>query len=231
MRGAVLFSVLVLSRAVAQDAAEIRGTVRSVSGEPIRDAWVGVVAERTVWAQTSATGSFALRANGPGFLVAKADAYRPLLRELKPNSDTVAIALDPADGTELRLRGRLQRGMVPELRLALPLGVKPQIVYDDDYSRTFVYHGSQKKPDAVVLWKGVYVSNGLPLISSFRQHESFEIRGVRCADLTGVDLRARTPDGRLSRWVGVPFNFVEYAHVSADTAKCFDRMIDGMTCK
>jgi hypothetical protein len=153
------------------------------------------------------------------------------LLELRPDSEPLAIALEPAGGTEFRLRGRMTRGRVPELRLALPFGVKPQISYDDDYSRTFVFHGSQKTRGTLVLWRGVYVSSGLPDISWFRRHQKFEIRGVRCADLTGLDFRARTPEGGLSRWVGVPFNFVEYARVSADSAKYFDQIIDRMTCR
>ena len=172
MRWAAVLLVLVLARAAEQAAVEIRGTVRSASGEPIRDAGVGVAAERTVWAQTSATGSFALQTKGAEFLVAKTDGYRPILLELKATSDPLAIALERAGGTELRLRGRMTMGRIPELRLALPIGVKPQISYDDDHRRTFVFHGSQKKRDGAVLWKAASCPTACHSLAGFASTRS-----------------------------------------------------------
>jgi hypothetical protein len=213
-------------------AGELHGTVRSKNGEPIFSAFVSDVTENNARATTNRAGEFVLKTGGKRLLLIHADGFRPVLRQEDASANQVEVTLEDGRATELRLRGRAHRGKAPELRLALPPGARPTVIHDDDYARTIVVHkGPSGERGALELWSGAYVSGGVPLPDWFEGQERFEIRGVRCADLHGIDVKARDASGRRSRWVSVPFHFVEYRRVNAEAAHTFDPMIDGMTCR
>jgi hypothetical protein len=219
---------LVASIAVAE---VINRIVTDDVGRPIRGVNVSILTTTGSKTTTDETGRIDVSYSGGPVLVEHPD-YSPIfMRFTIDQQEPLAIVLKPRVGLEWKIpscsgsnskrQGKLEA--LANLELTRSKKLMLHTSEDSDYLLVRMIHRRSKSE--LRHWKRT-VSAGIPSSTWFKNVTKFITRPVSLAGTRGYDVRGTAESGKLSRWVGVFYTFVEYTAVDPSVAKEFDEVID-----
>jgi hypothetical protein len=230
-RAGTILKVIIACAAMpaAAHANDIVGTVENLKGDPIANATVVELSRKDSEARTLADGTFRLSLEAPGPLLIEHPSYGPAFLVTDARQLSVRIVLQPRQSSSWVIppcRGASARTASPLKTLVLRVsrGLKQRVRKETDFELVTITGG--RSYAELHFWKRV-VSSGRPSASWFRN--IVEITSTRLVDIAGTqgyDVRGTTPDGRLSRWTGSFFSFIEYSAADAAVGRLFDSIIE-----
>jgi len=215
-------------------AIDISGTVRAKSGEPLRGVYV--LASRGV-TKTDEKGHYSLKDPGSVILFSLYN-YTPLAKVLESGMTALDVVLEESAATEW-VAPSCPKGSSREQRMGSEVQfVKPKIgviqrVTDADYTRYIIGYGPKQARQWLNVWFGPTVSNGSPPDLLLAQSVEHRERAFKCGSHSGgqgTDISGRLSDGKHWRWVRYPDTLASYQNATEDSARFFDRIIDGFCC-
>lgn len=161
-------------------------------------------------------------AYGPVFMIF--DEPRQPLRVILHTRSSLHWAVPACTTQATRTKDALKT-----LVLHYPRSLVSRITRDADYELVVLSSGSGSAE--MRFWRQV-VSSGMPSSSWFRRVDQVtSTRPLSISGTEGYDVRGKTRNGGLSRWVGCFYTFIEYSDVRASAAKLFDSIIDRLCYK
>jgi hypothetical protein len=205
-------------------AAELRGIVRTRSGGPLAGVSVSSVDQSLQETRTDKDGRFTL-ANHGRIILFRNKGYRPLTKTLDPDAVNIEIVLEEshseippcaADLKSKRLVGFL-------LRYAVPENLELKKVTDADYQLFILYH-KKNKAEWLELWFGNLVSDGKLPVDLLLSSDDYWLGDFSF----GLDIHGVSRDQQAWRKTSSLLNLAVYKNASSDSAKIFDKVIDGV---
>lgn len=214
---------------------DINGTVRARSGEPLKGVYVHAAGRVT---KTDDKGHYTLKEPGRVILFTLYN-YRPLTKVLDPGMTTVDVVLEDSTPTEwvapsCPRRTGVEQRVGSEIQFVKPDGAVIKKITDADYTEHIIGYGPKHTRQWLCIWSGPTVSEGSPPELLVAQSVEVIERAFKCGTHSGgqgVDIGGRLNDGKKWRWVRYPPDMIaSYENGSEESARFFDRIIDGSCC-
>ena len=225
----ILAFVAVLCLAVNSHAAELTGTVKSISGKPLAGVFIFPNRSLNDIVETDNKGGFSLPRHGK-VICFRGVGVRPLTRIVDETISTLDVVLEEAAATQLGLPD-CSRERIPgkylgqSLRLPIPQGAEFHEGFDVDYGYFSIGYISEKNRIWIEGIYGTMATIGIPPEEWILEAKEFTERSYTGAG-TGADIRGRTKDGKYWRYIGGLGESIEYSGVTEDGAAFFDKIID-----
>jgi hypothetical protein len=234
MKTLILSFIATLYLAVNSQAAELTGTVKSISGKPLAGVFIFPNRSLNDIAETDNNGFFSLPRPGRVICFRRA-GFRPLTKIVDETISTLDVVLEEVTATELglsdcsRVRNAGKR-VGQSLRLPVPKGADSHEGFDVDHGYFSIGYISERNR----IWlEGIYgpmATIGIPPEEWILEAKEFTERSYTGA-VTGADMRGRSKDGKYWRYIGGLGESIKYSGVTEDIAAFFDKIIDNACIK
>jgi len=209
--------------------ADVDGTIRNERGAPV--AGVSIAAYRRGYSITTATsdvrGRFRIQTFPPFVIFIQQPQYEPLVAVVN-DTKRLNLALFDHAGRQWSVpqctpEERNRKGWGPLLFAFPSQGTRRS--QDIDYELVVVAGG--REAERLEVWSGIYNSHGFPPSRPgwLSEDAKMRARSVKFDGIDGIDFKAESADGAVSRWVGSADHFAKYESVSRQTSVSFDRII------
>lgn len=230
MRYLLLCLIAILMLSIKSFAAELSGTVKSASGQPLAQVFIFYGRSLNDIAESDSNGSFTLPHFGRVISFRRA-GFRPLTKIVAPSTTKLDVILEDSAATEWLIPSCSNvkdagKRVGYSLRLPVPKGVIARKGNDIDYSSFSIGYGAKENRVWLSGIEGPMASLGVPPEDWILNAQEFTERSYKSGKAEGVDMRGRLADGTYWRYVGRLGESIEYNNLSREAAAFFDKIID-----